>query len=61
MPRTFLKMMEPGVLEDDFRRIPELLGRASELEPLVGGEPAGVPDPDAAPIVPQAAVQLGLF
>jgi hypothetical protein len=48
------------VLEDDFRRIPELLGRAAEPEPLAG-EPMGVPEPDAAPIVPQAAVQLGLF
>ena len=49
------------VLEDDFRRIPELLGRASEPEPLAGAELAGEPEPDAAPIVPQAAVQLGLF
>jgi DNA polymerase len=49
------------VLEDDFRRIPELLGRASEVELLAGGESASVPEPAAASVVPQAAVQLGLF
>jgi len=49
------------VLEDDFRRIPELLGRAAELEPVAGGEQAGAPEPAVASVVPQAAVQLGLF
>ena len=40
------------VLEDDFRRIPELMGR-----------PAAVPEPHPEPmlVAPQPAVQLGLF
>jgi DNA polymerase len=43
------KMIE--VLEADFRRLPELLGR--ELVPE--------PDPEPLLVAPQAAVQLGLF
>ena len=44
------------VLEEDFRRIPELLGRSleeSEVEPAASPVPAG--------IAPEPAVQLGLF
>ncbi|HEX9416979.1 MAG TPA: uracil-DNA glycosylase [Gaiellaceae bacterium] len=43
-----------NVLEEDFRRIPELIGRASEPVPevLVEEPPAATPEP---------AVQLGLF
>jgi len=37
------------VLEEDFRRIPELLGRASE------------PEPEAPQLLAEPAVQLGLF
>ena len=44
------KMLE--VLQSDFRRIPELLGREVEL-------PA--PEPVRAPVVAEPAVQLGLF
>jgi len=43
------KMLE--VLEGDFRRLPELLGRV--VEP--------VPKPEPVLVAPQAAVQLGLF
>ena len=43
------KMLE--VLESDFRRLPELLGRV--VEP--------VPEPEPLLVAPQAAVQLGLF
>ena len=38
-----------NVLEEDFRRIPELLGRPVE------------PEPEAPPILAEPAVQLGLF
>jgi uracil-DNA glycosylase family 4 len=38
------------VLEEDFRRIPELLGR-----------PVEAPDPEPVVLAPQPAVQLGLF
>jgi hypothetical protein len=41
------------VLEEDFRRIPQLLGAPVEDAPR--------PEPVAAPIAPQPAVQLGLF
>jgi uracil-DNA glycosylase len=41
------------VLESDFARLPELLGR--QLEPLP------VPEPALAAVPPQPAVQLGLF
>jgi DNA polymerase len=41
------------VLEDDFRRIPELLGRALEAPQPVG--------PVLAAVAPEPAVQLGLF
>jgi DNA polymerase len=41
------------VLESDFARLPELLGR--QLEPLPEPEPA------LAVVPPQPAVQLGLF
>jgi DNA polymerase len=44
------KMLE--VLESDFRRLPELLGRVTEPVP---------PKPEPAFVAPQAAVQLGLF
>jgi uracil-DNA glycosylase len=47
-----------GVLEQDFARIPELLGaEAREPEPWV---PAEV-EPEPEERVPQHAVQLGLF
>jgi len=45
------KMLE--VLESDFRRIPELLGRALVPEPE--------PDPVVLATAPEPAVQLGLF
>jgi DNA polymerase len=44
------KMLE--VLQSDFRRIPELLGREIELPP---------PEPLLAPVAAEPAVQLGLF
>jgi hypothetical protein len=49
------------VLETDFRRIPELLGRAAaQLTPVV--EPTAAPTPVAAlEPVPAAGQQLGLF
>jgi uracil-DNA glycosylase len=37
------------ILQDDFRRIPELIGRVTE------------PEPDPAPLIAEPAVQLGLF
>jgi len=47
------------VLEEDFRRIPQLLGAPGEGEEP---EPQPQPEPVAAPVAPpQAAVQLGLF
>jgi len=49
------------VLEEDFRRIPELLGRTIEPELQPGPGPAAEAEPVAAPIAPHAAVQLGLF
>ena len=42
------------VLEEDFRRIPQLLGAPVEEE-----QPQ--PEPVVAPVVPEPAVQLGLF
>jgi uracil-DNA glycosylase family 4 len=48
------RMLE--VLEADFRRIPELLGRAAVPPPVA--EPAQAPVPDQAPVAEQ---QLGLF
>ena len=42
------------VLEEDFRRLPELLGRTA-------GEPEPEPPPAFAPLGPEPAVQLGLF
>lgn len=48
------RMLE--VLEADFRRIPELLGRAAVPPPVA--EPARAPVPDQAPVAEQ---QLGLF
>jgi uracil-DNA glycosylase len=53
------RMLE--VLETDFRRIPELLGRAAaQLTPVV--EPTAAPTPVAAlEPVPAAGQQLGLF
>jgi uracil-DNA glycosylase len=44
------KMLE--VLESDFRRLPDLLGRATAPVP---------PEPEPVLVAPQAAVQLGLF
>ena len=44
------------VLEEDFLRIPELLGRAVDVE--TAPEPA---IESVATVAPQAAVQLGLF
>ena len=47
------------VLEEDFRRIPQLLGAPGEEEEV---QPQAEPQPVAAPVAPpQAAVQLGLF
>jgi DNA polymerase len=46
------RMLE--VLQDDFRRIPELLGRSLM-------EPAPAPEPALAAATPEPAVQLGLF
>jgi hypothetical protein len=40
------------VLETDFARLPELLGRTAE---------APRPGPALAPLAPEPAVQLGLF
>jgi uracil-DNA glycosylase family 4 len=48
------RMLE--VLEADFRRIPELLGRAAVPPPVA--KPAQAPVPDQAPVAEQ---QLGLF
>jgi uracil-DNA glycosylase family 4 len=48
------RMLE--VLEADFRRIPELLGRAAVPPPVA--DPAQAPVPDQAPVAEQ---QLGLF
>ena len=42
------------VLEQDFSRLPELLGRP-------GTQPAPAPAPPLVPVVPEPAVQLGLF
>jgi DNA polymerase len=42
------------VLESDFARLPELLGRAT-------APPVPEPAPPLAPLVPEPAVQLGLF
>ena len=42
------------VLEEDFARIPSLLGRSREPEPVA-------PQPEPAPLAPAACVQLGLF
>jgi DNA polymerase len=42
------------VLEEDFARIPSLLGRSREPEPVA-------PEPEPAPLAPAACVQLGLF
>jgi uracil-DNA glycosylase family 4 len=39
-----------AVLQEDFRRIPELIGRVAEPEP-----------PEQAPLIAEPAVQLGLF
>ena len=44
------------VLESDFARLPELLGR----EPAAAVE-AAAPEPEFAPLVAEPAVQLGLF
>ena len=44
------------VLESDFARLPELLGR----EPAAAVE-AAAPEPELAPLVAEPAVQLGLF
>jgi len=44
------------VLQDDFARIPELLGRAAAPPP-----PRPAPDPLAVEALPQQPVQLGLF
>jgi hypothetical protein len=38
-----------AVLQEDFRRIPELIGRVAE------------PEPEPAPLIAEPAVQLGLF
>ena len=44
------------VLEEDFARIPSLLGRTREPEAV-----APVPEPEPQPLAPAACVQLGLF
>ena len=48
------------VLEQDFARIPQLLGR-EHSEPRSPSRPALVADPAREPPVPGPAVQLGLF
>jgi DNA polymerase len=52
-----------GVLEQDFQRIPELLGRAHvPAESPFTPEPEGEAEPEAVPeLVHEPAVQLGLF
>jgi hypothetical protein len=49
-----------SVLEDDFRRIPELLG-ATTVVPEPASFAAAEPEPGPEPEVPHVAVQLGLF
>ncbi|HUP31713.1 MAG TPA: uracil-DNA glycosylase [Gaiellaceae bacterium] len=50
-----------AVLEEDFARIPELLGRAPAVSaPMVEPAPEPAPEPEPAQ-VPQLAVQLDLF
>jgi DNA polymerase len=51
-----------SVLEEDFRRIPELLGATTVLpEPASFAAAEPEPEPEPEPEVPHVAVQLGLF